>query len=80
MYVLILKRERKGEEERERDKHRFVVPLIYALIGGSCMCPDWGANPQPRRIGTTLQPTEPGLGTLSKSLKNSIPKTTLHEH
>ena len=35
IYLLILKREKKGE----REKHWFVVPFIPSLID-SCMCPD----------------------------------------
>ena len=31
IYLLILETERKGE--REREKHRFVLPLMYASIG-----------------------------------------------
>lgn len=32
-YLLILKRVRKWERERKREKHRFVVLLIYAFTG-----------------------------------------------
>ena len=41
-------RERRKEGESARDV--FVVPLIYPLINSlvaSCMCTDWGLNPQP---------------------------------
>ena len=51
--LLILERERWGGE-REKGKHQFVVPLIYTFFADSCMCPDWGLNPQPWRIGMML--------------------------
>ena len=42
----------------EKEKHQFVVPFSYAFIGYSCICPDWGWNPQSQHIGTMLRPVE----------------------
>ena len=49
---LILEKEEEGEKERE--KHRFVISLIYHSVVASCMFPDRGLNLQPWCIGTML--------------------------
>ena len=48
---------------REKEKHQFVVLLIYAFIGWFLYVPWPGLNPQSWCIRTTLWPTElPGQG------------------
>ena len=42
--LFLIFRERKGDRQREGN-HGFVGPLIHWSIL-SCVCPDWGANPQ----------------------------------
>ena len=54
---MILERKGKG---REREKDESVVGLNDASLVNSCMCPDQDLNPQPRRKGTMLYPTEAG--------------------
>ena len=45
--------------EREREKHWFVLPLIFAFMGWLLS----GSDTQPWHTGVTLQPTElPSLG------------------
>ena len=49
---------------RERKKHWFIRLFMHSSVA-SCMCPDWGLNPRPWRIRTTLQLPElpcQGLG------------------
>ena len=40
-FYLCIFREREKEGENEAEKH---------LLVASCMCPDWGVNPQPRHV------------------------------
>ena len=47
--------EGRGGESRERKKHQFVVPLIYAFIGCFLYVPRLGrSNSQPGHIGMLL--------------------------
>ena len=70
--LLILEREEKGEEGRERERERKKergrerrernIKLLFCLFIHSlvdfCMCPNWGWNLRPWHIWTSLQPTE----------------------
>ena len=42
--------------KKERERHWFVVPPIYSLVD-SCMCSNWGMNPQSWLIGRHSNPT-----------------------
>ena len=58
--MLILQRER---GKREAEKNDLLFHLLMHSFAGSCMCPDWGLNPQPWWIRMTFISMElPGLG------------------
>ena len=45
-------------KDREREKERSVVALIFHSLVDSCICPDEGSNLQPWIIETKLHPNE----------------------
>ena len=51
-------RGKKEERERQRERHWFVVPLIYAFISWFLYVPWWDINPQPWHGWTVLLPTQ----------------------
>lgn len=46
------------DEKRERETLDLLFHLFTHSLVDSCMCSDWGLNPQPFCIGRTLEPTE----------------------
>ena len=47
-----------GEREREREERDLMFHWLMHSLVDSCVCPDWGSNPQPRHAGMVLWPTE----------------------
>ena len=56
IYFYLLIWEEMGQRHRDRCVVLFHL-FMYSLVD-SCMCPDWGSNPQPWSMETMLLPTE----------------------